>query len=288
MNRNSQIDQELKELDSSLAGIVPVNVFRVPSGYFNTVASDVLMAVSQPNKYTTAQAPEGYFESLAPDILEKIKLLENMVSADETLSPELIKLRGAAVFSVSNEYFEELPGLVMNRIKEEEGLPFLSESLASIRYSNSYQVPLGYFDHLSNSISQQVKINYAPVVKMNSQHPIIRYAAAAVITGILALSIFSKFNGSQNQANSYASVNKSIMKTAQSIIQQGNFDTEMSTLSDQDIVEYLKSNGEDVDAALVASVAASDKLPDQIDYMVDDHTLDKLLDGVIKNNAYSN
>lgn len=288
MNLNSQINQELEELGSSLAGIYPVNVFRVPSGYFNTVASDVLMAVSPTKEFSTGQVPQGYFDGLASNVLKKIKDLENLDVEEQTLSPELEKLRKVAVFSVSSAYFEELPGLVMSRIKEEEGLPFLSENLASIRHRNLYQVPLGYFDQLAGSIFKQLNANNAQVLKMNSRHLVIRYAAAAVITGILGLAIFSTFNGSKNSRNAYASANESTMKTAQAIIQQGNFDNVLSTLSDRDIVDYLKSTGEDVDAALVASVAASDKLPDQIDYIVDDHTLDKLLDGVIKNNTYSN
>ncbi|MEJ7609704.1 MAG: hypothetical protein WKF88_00855 [Ferruginibacter sp.] len=65
---------------------------------------------------------------------------------------------------------------------------------------------------------------------------------------------------------------------ANEILKTGSFENEMNSLSDNDIVKYLKENGEDINAALVASSLTDEtKLPEASDYLTDENTLDDYL-----------
>lgn len=286
MKRNPEIDNELSALNSSLAGWEPKTPFRVPSGYFNTVATDILMTVSPSDETLSEKVPEGYFNDLVPTIMAKIRQ-EEEVAADESLSPALRALQQKATFIVPVKYFEDLPEIILNRIKEEDNRQFISAPLREVKNINPYSLPKEYFETLPSIVLQKVKNNDAPVIKLGFHRSVIKYALAAVCTGLLGLSLFSVFNNPKPIVST-AAVNDHTMKTAQAIIQEGNFEDVLSSLSDQDIVEYLNKNGEDVNAALVASVAVSNNLPDQMEYLVDDNTLNKLLDGVIKEKSFSN
>lgn len=287
MKQNPEIEQELRELDSFLAGLDVTHPFRVPSGYFNTVAHDVLLSVSPRELKTEGSVPAGYFDGLASQILDRIQE-EEFSSPSEILPPVLMSFPKIAPFSIPPGYFEYLPGIIQNRIKEEEGIQFLSPDLLSVKFNNPYSLPANYFIQFSDTVIQKIEKNNTPVRRMAPGRSIFKYAAAAVITGLLGLALFSNYGNKKYSNNNTASINDATMKTAQSIIQKGNFDAVLSSLSDQDIVSYLNASGEDVNAALVASVAASNKLPDQMEYILDDHTLNRVLDGVIKDNAYSN
>jgi len=286
MKQNPEIEQELRELDSFLAGLGVTHPFRVPSGYFNTVAHDVLLSVSPRELKTEGSVPAGYFDGLASQILNRIQE-EEFSSPSEILSDVLMSLPKIAPFSIPPGYFEYLPGIIQNRIKEEEGIEFLSPELLSVKFNNPYSLPANYFNQFSDTVIREIEKKNTPVVRMAPGRSIFKYAAAAVITGLLGLALFSNY-GNKKYSNNTASINEATMKTAQSIIQKGEFDAVLSSLSDQDIVDYLQRSGEDVNAALVASVAASNKLPDQMEYILDDHTLNRVLDGVIKDYTYSN
>ena len=68
-----------------------------------------------------------------------------------------------------------------------------------------------------------------------------------------------------------------------------NFDEAVSNISDDDIIAYLKESGEDVNAALVASVADDKNLPEEVDYLINDKTLDNLLNELnIKDQSKTN
>jgi hypothetical protein len=325
MKRNPEIQAELKSLGSSLAGTEPVNIFRVPDGYFDTVAYDVLLAVSPVSEEKTGAVPAGYFDQLANNILNKIRsseaeepaftphlprtnvfrvpegyfesLASDIVSsvklereADPVLSPDLNSLKQHSTYQVPEQYFSHLPSVILNRIREEEGREYLPEPLSSVKNKNPFTIPEGYFESLSFIINQKPDISgSAKVVRMSSHRSIIKYAVAAVLTGLLGLGIFSRFSSSEsgNQPTTLV-MNENVMKNAESIIKKDNFDEVLASLKDEEIVKYLESNGENVEVALVASVAENKNLPEPIDYMLDDQTLDHLLDVVAENNNNTN
>lgn len=323
MKRNPDIQSELEALESSLAEIDPVNVFRVPDGYFNTVAHDVMLAVAPKEEEKTGEVPPGYFDTLASNILHKIKdskqeeagfsielprtnvfsvpegYFENLASfviarikaeTDEiALSTALIELKNKKGYEVPANYFEELPSIILSRVREEEGLGYLPASLSGLKNKNPYTVPEGYFESLSFIINQKLdKREPAKVVRMSSHRSVLRYAVAAVLTGLLGLGIFSRFSNSSPSIQTSLAMNENVMKNAETIIKKDNFDEVLASLKDEDIVKYLESNGENVEVALVASVAENSNLPDPIDYMLDDKTLDHLLDGVVADKNITN
>ena len=83
MENRIDILNELNALSPLIAGMEKVNVFTVPSGYFERLVDDILMWVQQDNNELLEgispllQVPQDYFESLADNILNRIKAQEN-------------------------------------------------------------------------------------------------------------------------------------------------------------------------------------------------------------------
>jgi len=227
MHSNNTIQNELKELNSILAGISNQNVYTVPDGYFDVLSHDILLAVQPKNTQSgnDTNLPAGYFEGLADTIMGKIKAAE---------------------------------------INEAE-----SALLTGLKNINVYRTPSGYFDNLATDIITKLP-QPAKVVVMKKRSSFFNYAAAAVITGIIGLSVISVFN---KKESSYSIQDN----TETASIDPKNIDEAFSTLTDADIVNYLQKDGQDVNAALVASITDDKNLPDQVDYLTDDKTLDNLL-----------
>ena len=235
MHSNLTIQNELKELNSILAGISNTNVYTVPDGYFEAMALDILNTLQQVSDISpNAAVPEGYFEGLADGIMNKIK-----------------------------------DGLAM----KDEG----SALLSTVKNINPYTVPHGYFEALAGNIVNQLP-QPAKVIVMRKRSSFFNYAAAAVITGILGLSVVSIVDKRQQD--------KIFPETAALNL---NFDEALANVSDDDIVAYLQKGGEDVNAALVASASEDKNLPEQVDYLTDDKTLDNLLNELnIKDQSTTN
>jgi hypothetical protein len=63
-----------------------------------------------------------------------------------------------------------------------------------------------------------------------------------------------------------------------------SFDKEFSSVSDDAIVSFLESKGQDVEAALVASLTDEKNLPEADDYIINENTLDQVLKTLDLNN----
>ena len=74
------------------------------------------------------------------------------------------------------------------------------------------------------------------------------------------------------------------MQQASRIVQSNSFDKELDALSGKDIEQYLKQSGQNVEAALVASVTDDANLPSQDEYLYDENTLDEFLKTMNLNN----
>jgi hypothetical protein len=210
---------------------------------FNSLLADI----SRRNVYSV---PDGYFDVLSRDILLGIQQ-----------TPIQVEDNGM----VPGGYFEGLAGSIMQKIKE--GITDEDESvlLKGLKNFNVYQVPAGYFDGLASGIINKLHPP-AKVVVMQKRSSFFRYAAAAVITGFIGLSVISIFD-KKGETDFIQPKTETAF----------NFDEAFSTLTDADIVSYLQKEGQDVNAALVASVSDDKSLPDQEDYLTDENTLDNLL-----------
>jgi hypothetical protein len=274
VQKDKNILNELTELGSPLAQLPAVNVFTVPDGYFDHLPENIITGIE--NQLSTlsfakqapvSDVPEGYFDGLADSILNKIK---NVPASGSILTDTL---RQASVYNVPVHYFDDLAGNILQRIHAEDKNE-LPASLRSVQQVNVFSVPAGYFDALPAAIQQQVPVP-AKVIGINTQRSFFKYAMAAAFTGLLGLSLFTTFNKKDDKLDTTQSA--LVMADADLILKNNNFDQELESLGDKDIVQYLQSNGEDVKAALVASVTDEKTLPSEEEYYLDDQALDNFL-----------
>lgn len=195
MTQRDNILQELNDLNSQLAGQNPLNVYEVPS---------------------------GYFENLVAEVMKRIKALEANNAADELahLSPLLNTISKQNPYTVPAGYFDELGGQLTgimqsaDHLSAEEETASISPLLAGLKKENPYQVPAGYFENLSTDIAAKESKPQANVVSFTSRKWF-RYAAAAVVTGVVVLAGFLYFTTKNNVSpveQPYAWVKKSFKK----------------------------------------------------------------------------
>ncbi|MGB8191021.1 MAG: hypothetical protein WCF67_03835 [Chitinophagaceae bacterium] len=146
------------------------------------------------------QVPQRYFEGLAEAILKRIKA-ESLSAGEElqTLSPLLAGLNKKSPYHVPDGYFSELSENVVGGMKAVDfvnnELQEISPVLDALKDKNVYQVPQGYFENLAGNILNRVKeAEPAKVIRMNPARRLMRYAAAAVITGAIAIGGWLYFN----------------------------------------------------------------------------------------------
>lgn len=278
---------ELRELSPAVADIPKVNVFKVPERYFETLPALLLLQTTdQSLNIQNSSVPEGYFDNLASAIMSRIK---KEASEENEYSATLAGIRNRNVFTVPAGYFEELSSNIMNRINSENMNKVFAETneisatVAAIGNRNVFTVPAGYFNDIAENISNKIDPP-AKIVPMNGFRKFYKYAAAAAVMGFIALSAVFILNKKDNGFVLTAET-AIAMDSADHIIKTNSFDKELASLSDADIVNFLKSKGQDVDAALVASLAEDTKaLPEAEDYLIDENTLDDVLKKLDLNN----
>ena len=247
---NKDIIQELSDLNSPLAKIPWQNVYTVP---------------------------EGYFEGLATDVINRIKACEATNSNDELglLSPVMSSISKRLPYVVPDGYFDEFEEKLTSAIRlqndnqtVEDELFSLSPMLSGIGKHNPYRVPQGYFEGLENTI--KLNNTHAASGKLVSlvNHKWFRFAAAAVLIGFITMTgIQFLNNNSGKHTTSYGAIDSNGVSTADinnfiQIIDEGadqnNIATSVKTdikdlmkdVSDKDIQEFLKTSAgsEEADA----------------------------------------
>lgn len=108
----------------------------------------------------------------------------------ESLSREVSEIPVKQVFTVPGGYFDQLPELILGRIRaleadQAEEIASLSPLLAGISRKMPMQVPEGYFDEV-NAPTIQEDTAPAPVVRMSTNR-FSRLAVAASIVAILGI-----------------------------------------------------------------------------------------------------
>jgi hypothetical protein len=280
MKKEDYILTELNEISAVVAALPRTNVYSVHAGYFEGIEAELLARIAADKSYTSQNAfsvPVGYFAGLADSILQKIKATEKNEVLEEMsqLSTTIAGIGNTNVYSVPPAYFEQLDNTILHHINANSNevldeLNQLSPTLASIGNKNVYTAPQGYLEAL------QFKNTEAPVVKMQVQSKMrsfFKYAVAAVVTGLLGISVYTFVNKPlKPDAQTVA-----VMKQADEIIKTNSFDATLESISDKELEKYLTDNGEDVNASLVAATAEEVKLPDADDYLLDEKTLDNFL-----------
>lgn len=249
MKFSTEISEELNNLSSLLAGIEKKNIFSVPDGYFNVLSIGILKKINNNAaefKIDKLTVPEGYFENLSTSILSKIKLLHDDPAQE---------------------------------------LRALSPMLYSIQNENVFEVPVGYFRNLQDDILGKVITKpQTKVVEIKKRNTVWKYAAAAVLTGVIGLSSLMIFNTSPQSAVSKTnelSVSSSI-QTASQFKNEQQINAAIATLSDDEIIKYLEKTGNDADNEVLTSSIDEKVLPAQKDYLLDEQTLDTYLNNIDK------
>ena len=182
---------EPNELPDELVNIRYINIYTAPANYFDELAEDIIGKVHLPllADAPLSVPPSGYFDNLPAAILQKIKNIP-----------------------VQNDVQKEL----------EEIEPLLT----TISKANVYRVPDGYFD--SFEVMLPVTKKPVSVIKMRRSKTWMSYAAAAVVTGIIAISI--------------------IFFTEQKHDGDGtNYTQALAKVTDNDLSDYLDQTSQDAD-----------------------------------------
>lgn len=226
MAQNNNILQELNELGSSLTKVTPQNIYTVP---------------------------DGYFDDLAQQVMNRIKLLEAENTEEELklLSPMLASISKQMPYSVPSGYFDNLQEKMMQSVREgndylqkesfgqtaEEEINTLSPLLGGLNKQMPYSLPQNYFETLSGDISNKLNNKNHPKVVSISSLRWLRYAAAAVVVGVIALGGFLYTNLNRDPARSFARFEKKLNK-------------EIKKTSDKELNEFIQSTGLNGDEAV--------------------------------------
>ena len=230
MTQKDYILQELSELKSSLAGIAPQNIYTVPVGYFDVLASQML---------------------------NRIKAMEAASVTEELgyLSPLLSNVSKQMPYAVPAGYFEKLEEKLMQTVRErsdyqtaKEELETLSPLLSGLKKQMPYSVPQGYFENLAETISKEESKPETKIISITSRKWF-RFAAAAVITGVVTMAafMFLKKDKIDASTNSYSWVKKNTKKlsteniaTFVDLTEEENLVVSTDTKAPQDVKELIK------------------------------------------------
>jgi hypothetical protein len=145
---------------------------------------------------------------------------------------------------------------------------------AGLRSKNVFKVPAGYFENLAEDILVKLTKPSTKVVSMQPRMSFFKYAVAACITCILSVGIF---NGLNNKQGSFTNATETGLAASSDDALQNGIEKALESLDDEEIINYLKNDGDDVNAALVASLTEEKNLPEEVEYMLNENTLDNLL-----------
>ncbi|MEJ7740958.1 MAG: hypothetical protein WKF97_26365 [Chitinophagaceae bacterium] len=240
MGNSRNILQELKQISPLVAEINAGNPYQTPQDYFEGLAAEILNRISiieetpvaikgAPHK-TPFTTPPDYFEHLSKTVLSRIRAMEAGSPKEEleALSPILGQLEKKIPFSVPSGYFDELS---MDVLAGATAIDFVNRQfdpvsplLNEARDKNVYTVPAGYFDQLSGQIIKKARHGQRPkLISLKVSKRLFRYAAAAAITGMVALGAWLFFQ-------------------PEPLPGSGNEFAAIETLSDDEIVDYLDNN----------------------------------------------
>jgi hypothetical protein len=137
--------------------------------------------------------PEGYFEGLASAVLSRIRG-EQLPAKDEIalLSPLLAAIPREMPLTVPDDYFQSTIDTVPALLAEEEASPVLF--LADKKMPN--EIPEGYFEHLPGKILS--KLAPGPKARIVPMRRLTRWAVAAMVAGIMVVSGIFYFKGNPN------------------------------------------------------------------------------------------
>lgn len=245
MEKSEEILNELKAISPALAEMEKVNVFRVPDGYFDDLDEKIntIVFLHQDEKNNFQKVPNGYFDKLSSAIFSRIKENE---TADDEIEP-------------------------------------VSPALHYLKEENVFTIPAGYFDNLSDKILKKINHQNAKVVSFSSIKKWWRYAAAAVVAGIITITSVQFFNksGVSTSLPGYVQLAAQYKTTKQ-------LDAGIASLSDDEIAKYLEKNTTILDDETLTNNTDTKEMPTPDDYLIDDNALNNYLQKINAQGTISN
>jgi hypothetical protein len=290
MKKTNEISTELNTLSPLLAGLERINVYAAPDGYFDALPDMALSFAKDEesrdlilqNRENSLSLPADYFDNLASQILSTIKAQDNNI--EEELPQILKPYQHTNVYTLPAGYFENLSGKILSKLDEDnfgQELKSLSPLLFSLQKIHVYTVAPQYFNSLDAGREPIAVSNSSRLLSFNKTSSWIKYAAAAVFTGLMVLGSYTII---APQKNDYALT--AAQKSGLEIVKQNSFDTEFAKVSDDEIVNFLTKDGVDVEMAVaftkMEEKAAEDESKNAKPESVE---IDELLNQLDENNA---
>lgn len=245
MTQKDHILQELKELNSSLVNLSKQNVYSVPA---------------------------DYFDGLAAQVMKRIKALEAINAKEELnhLSPLLNSISKETPYSVPTGYFETLADNVLHTVREsndyqtaKEELGSISPLLSGLKKDNPYTVPAGYFENTTEKITADENKSETKVISLGSRKWF-RYAAAAVVTGLILLSGFLYFGENNSTTEPGSKVMAKITRDVK------NMDSEQQ----DNLIDFIDAGLNGKESAQLKSDNKSTEIKDMLIGISDDELKD--------------
>lgn len=218
--------------------------------------TEISTLLSQSGTGMPYAVPDGYFETLDTVIMARIAAGGNEEhSLLQTVDRQMPQ-------DIPSGYFDTLASTILSKInaaKEQsvdEELIELAPLLAGLNKVNTYQVPEGYFDTLAEKIT--IEPHKAKVVSIFSRKTWVRLSVAAAFIVFVGFGL-KFFAGKSSNSTALLPQTKS----------EEQIKTELSQISDEEIINYLKMNSDTKDAEMIASFVDQSKLPEAVDYMND-------------------
>jgi hypothetical protein len=295
---DNEILNELRQLSPVIAEIGRGNVFTLPEHYFEGFAGMVMVRIHAMQKNEPALSslqslgknlsftppPPGYFDGFADNMLNRIKAA-SISSVDEEmamLSPFLSRIKKEMPYGVPQGYFEFFSGSVTESVRAidfvNSGLEHLSPVMNDLRNKNPYTVPSNYFEQLPGRILSLAEAEGRPAAKifsMGSRRTWLKFAAAAVLIGVMSTISFFALNKKTMVTNSdpIASLSKVSDDEMVSYLQNQDLAIPDSSLTNSPLATIDLSSGNDANDLL--SNISDDELQqyvnEDISFKEDDH-----------------
>lgn len=142
MHNSETILSELKEIAPTLTTLNK-NVYTIPDGYFNNFAIEIsklvkaeILLAELKNTIPVFQVSDTYFENLSGSIITKIKQINNECFDElEEIAPSLNTISKKNIFTVPDEYFNDLKISVPTKKTPVAKIIFLSKTRRLISYA---------------------------------------------------------------------------------------------------------------------------------------------------------
>ena len=207
------------------------------------------------------QVPAGYFEALPAKIWQRIVVQEEL----KVLSPLLSSLDKTTPYQIPAGYFEDISAsgnVDEENISPAQEIETLSPLLSGMSKEIPFQVPLGYFENISLPVSRE-KAAPAKLVRLNGRS-VFRYAAAAIVTGVIAITGFL-----------IVSKNGAPSSTTGEVLAKFTIDVKKMNATEQDdLLEFIDAGISGEDIAQVEQAPVTEEVQDLLRDVSDEELAD--------------